>query len=150
MKNSNKYLLILIFIIFIGFLVIKLSTYDDSSVNVAEIDCNDKLNTLSSDEINAKFHEIRNIPFNEVSMNCKNKSELFAAYLKENGAKDINIIVIVHDSTKYSHEFVEWNEHFYDTCNNQILSYKMSKEAYLQYLQKIGFNGVTISSPYET
>lgn len=148
MKTRNKYLLILIFTMVIGILMIKLSPYADNSVDEVVINCNQHLSTLSSCEINAKFREIRNIPFNVVSMNCKNKSELFAAYLKENGAKDINIVVIVHNSTRYSHEFVEWNEHFYDTCNNQILSYKMSKEAYLKYLKRIGFNGMIISSPY--
>ncbi len=148
MKTRKKYLLILIFIMVIGILMIKFSLYGDNSVDEVAIDYNQHLSTLSSVEINTKFREIRNIPFNIVSMNCKNKSELFAAYLKENGAKDVNIVVIVHNSTRYSHEFVEWNEHFYDTCNNQILSYKMSKEAYLQYLKKIGFNGMIISSPY--
>ena len=77
------------------------------------------------------FKLIRNIPYNEKSMNCKHKSELFAAYLKENEAQNIFIVTIVHSSSKYSHEFVEWNEHFYDLCNNDVLSYKFSKNEYL-------------------
>ena len=81
-------------------------------------------------------------------MNCKHKSELFAAYLKENEAQNIFIVTIVHSSSKYSHEFVEWNEHFYDLCNNDVLSYKFSKNEYLKKLYKIRFTSITIESPY--
>ena len=80
-------------------------------------------------------------------MDCKHKSELFADYLLEMGELDVHYVTIQHDSGKYSHEFVEWNGRFYDTCNTQEMSYQVSKEDYLKKLYKIGFNGVVVRSP---
>lgn len=101
----------------------------------------------SEQSVDAKFQEIKNIPYNEEDMNCDTKSKLFADYLIKNGGKGVNLVVIEHDSGKYSHEFVEWNGHYYDACNTET-SYTMSKDDYLKQLQKIGFTGVTITSPY--
>ena len=105
-------------------------------------------NNLSENEVNTEFSNVRNIPYNEKSMNCKNKSEQFAAYLKNNGATDIYIVTIQQDSNEYSHEFVEWNGKYYDACNNKQLSYLVSKQDYMNKLHKIGFNGVSVQYPY--
>jgi hypothetical protein len=40
-------------------------------------------------------------------MNCKNKSEMFADYLIQIGANNVYLVVIEHNSEKYSHEVVE-------------------------------------------
>lgn len=150
MKGKNKLLLILIIIIFLGVFKINLcSTSIDNSLTASS---NENLSNMivgpDISSVDKKFMEIRNIPYNEKSMNCKHKSELFASYLKNNGAQDVSIVTIVHSSGKYSHQFVDWNGHFYDMCNYQVLSYKLSKKEYLLKLGKIGFNGVTIESPY--
>ena len=91
---------------------------------------------------------ISNIPYNEKSMNCKHKSELFAEYLVSIRGNDVSLVIIQHDSGKYFHEFVEWNGKFYDACNSYEMSYQMSKEDYLNKLHKIGFNGMVVQSPY--
>jgi hypothetical protein len=98
-------------------------------------------------DINLKFNEIKNIPYNERSMNCKHKSELFAEYLKSIGADEIYIVVVQHDSGKYSHEFVEWNGHYYDACCSDT-SYKIPKEEYIKKLTRIGFTGIVLTSQY--
>jgi hypothetical protein len=150
MLKKNKFLLILIIIIFLGvFKIILCSTSIDNSLTASS---NQNVNNIivgpDVNSVNKEFMKIRNIPYNEKSMNCKNKSELFAAYLEENGAQNISIVTIVHSSGKYSHEFVEWKGHFYDMCNGQVLSYKLSKKAYLLKLANIGFTGITVESPY--
>jgi hypothetical protein len=117
-----------------------------SAVNYG-VNKSSKLNSIKEQVILAKFHEIENIPYNEQSMNCKHKSELFANYLQEMGEKDIYLVIIQHDSCRYSHEFVEWNGHFYDACNNGQ-SYELSKQEYMNKLHKIGFNGLTVQLPY--
>jgi hypothetical protein len=99
-----------------------------------------------SDVVN-KFDEIKKIPYNEHSLNCKNKSEMFADYLKSNGATEIYIVMVPHSSGSYSHEFVEWKGHYYDTCSSSN-SYEMSKEKYLKKLAIIGFTGIVVTSPY--
>ena len=81
-------------------------------------------------------------------MNCKNKSEMFADYLIQIGAKNVYVMVIEHNSGKYSHEVVEWNGHIYDACNKNELSYKTSKEEYLKKLNGIGFSGITVYYPH--
>ena len=50
-------------------------------------------------------------------MNCKNKSEMFAEYIIKMGGTDVYLVTILHSSGRYSHEFVEWNGHYYDPCN---------------------------------
>ena len=115
-----------------------ISSNNNSTVNTAEPDAN---------QVQTKFEEIQKIPYNERSMNCKVKSELFADYLSKNGGKDIYLVVIEHDSGKYSHEFVEWNDHYYDPCNEGI-SYNLSKTGYINKLHNLGFNGMIITSPY--
>ena len=104
--------------------------------------------TLNNQMVQSKFNEIQNIPYNEQSMNCEVKSKLFAEYLYSHGGKQINLVVIEHDDGNYSHEFVEWNSHYYDTCNNNELSYTLSEDDYLQQLHQLGFTGLMITSPY--
>jgi hypothetical protein len=104
-------------------------------------------NGVTDEQIIVKFHEIQIIPYNEKTMNCEIKSKLFADYLLNNGAKQIKLVVIEHESGKYSHEFVEWNDHYYDPCTTE-LSYTLSKESYLEKLRQIGFTGLVITSPY--
>jgi hypothetical protein len=152
MLARNKLLLVLL-ITFIGVFNFNVYLYldsIDSTLAGSSIDQNINNTIIGPDliTVDKKFLEIRNIPFNEKTMNCTTKSELFAAYLKENGAHDIGLVTIVHSSNQYSHEFVDWNGHFYDMCNNEVLSYKLSKKAYLVKLDKIGFNGLTIETPY--
>ena len=151
MLAKNKLLLILLLITFLGVFNFNLYLYSiDNTLTGSSIDQNVNNTIIGPDlsSVDKKFIEIRNIPFNENTMNCTTKSELFAAYLKENGAHDIGLVTIVHSSGQYSHEFVDWNGHFYDMCNNGVLSYEFSKKAYLVKLDKIGFNGLTIESPY--
>ena len=78
----------------------------------------------------------REIQIFQVSITFAEK-QLFT-YLKENDAENISIVTIVHSSSKYSYEFVEWNGYSYDMCKNQVLSYKLSKEAYVIKLEKNG------------
>jgi hypothetical protein len=151
MLSKNKCLLILFLILFIGCYRVSLcSLSTDNSLTASTINQNIDNNVLAPDlnSVATRFRQIRNIPYNVRSMNCKTKSELFAEYLEENGAQNICIVTVVHSSGTYSHEFVEWNGHFYDMCNNEVISYTYSKEEYLLKLQKIGFTGVTVESPY--
>lgn len=149
LKTKNKYLLILFFIIFIGILEINLGmALNNGTVIAAPINVNTSAVSPNENAVNTKFQEIKDIPYNEQSMNCKNKSELFADYLGNVGGKNIHLVTIQHDSGNYSHEFVEWNGHFYDACNNKELSYTVSEPDYLNELHKIGFTGLVVQSPY--
>jgi hypothetical protein len=110
-----------------------------------------EINDIGPDDnlVLIKFKEIQSIPYDEKSMNCRVKSELFADYLLENGGKEIYLVKIQHDSGEYCHEFVEWNGRYYDPTSTG-LSYLSSEEAYMEKLHKLGFNGLTIKSPYIT
>lgn len=137
--------------------IIKNGLQQEIKSNVSTGQDTDKTNTIVNSNTNvagpdeqsvdAKFQEIKNIPYNEANMNCETKSKLFADYLIKNGGEGVNLVVIEHNSGEYSHEFVEWNGHYYDACNTKI-SYTMSKDDYLKQLQQIGFTGVIITSPY--
>ena len=105
------------------------------------------INNINESDVVNKFNEIKKIPYNEHSLNCKNKSEMFADYLKSNGANEIYIVMVSNSSGYYPHEFVEWNGHYYDVCSSDI-SYKMSKENYLKKLKIIGFTGIVVTSLY--
>lgn len=124
------------------------SSHDTVTAAAINENVTTKAVTPDTHAVQVKFQEIKNIPYNEQSMNCKNKSELFASYLQEAGATNIYLVTIPHESGKYSHEFVDWNGQFYDPCNNQEQSYQVSKETYLNELNTIGFTGMIIESPY--
>lgn len=151
MLTKNK--LIIIFSIFIFLGVVQSNLCADSvnnSITAASINpqANSIITGPDQNSVDKEFKVIQAIPYNEKSMNCKNKSELFAAYLKSNGAQDVGIVTMVYGSGQYAHEFVDWNGHFYDTCNSAVVSYKLSKDEYITFLEKIGFTGVTLESPY--
>jgi hypothetical protein len=150
MLTKNKLFIIFSICIFLGVVQFNLSSNFNDSLIATTInqEVNNTLIGPDQNSVDTEFKVIQAIPYNEKSMNCKNKSELFAAYLKENGAQDVGIVTIMYSSDQYSHEFVDWNGHFYDTCNSAVVSYKLSKDEYLTKLEKIGFTGVTFESPY--
>jgi hypothetical protein len=136
-------------IIFLSIVEINLMvTTDHNAVTSTPISVNSPSVTPDAHAVLVKFQEIKAIPYNEQSMNCKNKSELFAAYLQGAGATNINLVTIQYASNTYSHEFVDWNGHFYDPCNDREQSYLVSKETYLKDLNNLGFTGMIIESPY--
>lgn len=120
---------------------------DRLSSNAANCELTSSNSIINQSKVINRFNEIKNISYDETVMNCKNKSELFADYLKSNGATDVYIVTVEYSSGEYCHEFVEWNGHYYDTCSLDT-SYEMSKEEYLKKIKKIGFNGIIITSPY--
>ncbi|WP_048189978.1 hypothetical protein [Methanobacterium sp. SMA-27] len=145
-------ILIFFLILLIGIFEINIVVMNDDMVTATS---RGNLNNTRNVKINidekavqSKFQEIKDIPYNQKSMNCKNKSEMFADYLIQIGAKNIYVVVIEHKSRKYSHEVVEWNGHIYDACNNNELSYRISKDEYLKKLNGIGFNGITVYYPH--
>lgn len=136
-KMSSKRNL-MIFLLIISFM----ATSYGATGNIEKI-------TISPSQYNVeyKFKEIQNIPYNEKTMNCKVKSKIFADYLLNNGGHDINLVVIEHVSGEYSHEFVEWNGRYYDPCNSGE-SYTLTEEEYIKKLRNKGFKGMIIKSPY--
>ena len=142
-------ILVLFLIVFIGILEINVGVILNSTGNATLINENITMGAVNIDEyeVQTKFKEIKDIPYNEHSMNCKNKSEMFAEYLIMMGGTDVYLVTIPHSSGRYSHEFVEWNGHYYNPCYVG-LSYQVSKEDYLNNLHRKGFNGLIIQSPY--
>lgn len=121
---------------------------DQLSSNAANCELTSPNDIINESKVINRFNEIKNISYDESLMNCKNKSELFADYLKSNGATDIYLVTVAHSSGKYSHEFVEWKGHYYDTCSSDT-SYKHPKDKYLSKIRGLGFNGVVVTSPYQ-
>ena len=151
-KNSK--ILIFFIILLIGIFEINMAVMlnDDMVTATTMGNLNNTENIKSNiDEkvVQSKFQEIKDISYNQKSMNCKHKSEMFADYLIQIGAKNVYVVVIEHNSGKYSHEVVEWNGHIYDACNKNELSYKISKEEYLKKLNGIGFSGITVYYPHQ-
>jgi len=121
---------------------------DQLSSSAANYESQSPTLEINESQVINRFNEIKTMKYNEATMNCKNKSELFADYLKSIGATDIYIVTVEHSSGTYSHEFVEWNGRYYDTCSSDT-SYKIPKEEYTKKLYKIGFTGITVTSPYQ-
>jgi hypothetical protein len=147
MKKNVK--LTLIFFI-AAMMILEISTFmmptDQLSSSAANYESQSHSRLINESQVINKFNEIKRIKYDEVNMNCKNKSELFADYLKSIGATDIYIVTVEHCSGTYSHEFVEWNGHYYDTCSSDT-SYEIPKEEYSKKLYRIGFTGITVTSP---
>jgi len=96
--------------------------------------------------VQSEFLRIQSIPYDIANYNCRNKSSDFGNFLLDHGASDISKIIIYHESNKYTHEFLLWNGKVFDPTN--INGYNVDKEEYLAALQKIGFKGMRITSPY--
>lgn len=121
---------------------------DQLSSSAATYESQSDTKIINESQVIRRFNEIKTIKYDEVNMNCKNKSELFAGYLKSIGATDIYIVTVKHGSGTYSHEFVEWNGHYYDTCSSDA-SYEIPMEEYSKKLYKLGFTGISVTSPYQ-
>jgi hypothetical protein len=121
---------------------------DQLSSSAANYDSQSNSPLINESQVLRRFKEIKDMEYDELNMNCKNKSELFADYLKSIGATDIYIVTVEHCSGTYSHEFVEWNGHYYDTCSSDT-SYEIPKEEYSKKLYKLGFTGISVTSPYQ-
>ncbi len=149
-KISNLYTQILSY----SSLVTNISTTLNQNSSSEKFDSLSQTQNNSTNDSNAKesqiqeeFKKVQSIPYNEATMNCQVKSKIFADYLLKNGESGINLVIIEHDSGKYSHEFVEWNGHYYDPCNSE-LSYEKSEQTYIQELRNLGFDGPVFESPY--
>jgi hypothetical protein len=123
---------------------------NNSVKNLSNSRINTEINTIGPYELDveSKFREVQNLAYNEKTMNCTVKSKIFADYLLNNGGQSINLVIIEHASGEYSHEFVEWNGHYYDPCNSGE-SYTLTEEEYIQKLRNLGFSGMIIKSPYK-
>ncbi len=77
---------------------------------------------------------------------CDDKSAAFADYLDRMGAEDIKIVIILHDSKKYSHCAVIWKNHIFDATAEPPI-YNIDPTKYFNYLKKTGFN-LQITYPY--
>ena len=76
-------ILVLFLIVFIGILEINVGVILNRTGNTTLSNENITIEAVNIDEyeVQTKFKEIKDIPYNEHSMNCKNKSEMFAEYL---------------------------------------------------------------------
>ena len=147
MKKDKIVMLLLLISILILEVLAVFALPNQSSTTINGNNQRSRYININESDITLKFNEIKNIPYDERSMNCKHKSEMFAKYLKSLGATEIYIVIVQHCSGSYSHEFVEWNGHYYDACNSDT-SYKLSKEEYIKMLTRIGFSGIVVTSPY--
>lgn len=81
--------------------------------------------------------------------NCKHESGAFAEVLIKNGAENVKLSPINHESCKsckYSHVVVGDNN-VYDPTSNPPF-YAMTSEKYVSMIEKCGFNGMRVNRPY--
>ena len=170
---SKIHVLVLLFIIFIGIYVglsphkqnIYFSKINSGSVNGANQYTNstDKINPDNPD-IKKYFQKVVKVPY-KANYNsnapkkpaqfwkdnygdCDDKSVAFADYLNKIGAEDIKIVIIRHNSKKYSHCEVIWKNHIFDATAEPSV-YNMDQTKYFNYLKKMGFNlRITYSYTY--
>ena len=99
--------------------------------------------TPQDEGVKNKFDAIRKEQYDEKNNNCMNKSDEFAKYIISRNAENVDKIIIGHDSGKYGHEFIIWNEFAYDpTVENMI--YGVNLQRYLDSLIPLGFTGMRI------
>lgn len=167
----KKYVLVLLFIIFIG-MYTGLSPYKQN-IHFSKINSNivnganpyttstDKINPDNPD-IQKYFQKVAKVPYKanydtnapkkpaqfwkDNYGDCDDKSAAFADYLNRMGAEDIKIVIILHNSKKYSHCVVIWKNHVFDPTVEPPL-YNMEQTKYFNYLKKMGFN-LQITYPY--
>ncbi len=67
--------------------------------------------------------------------NCKHKSEAFASELKKNGAENVKLSTIDHNSGDYSHRVVVGEGNVYDTTFTPAV-YSMPEDEYFDKISK--------------
>lgn len=98
-------------------------------------------------EITESFREIADLQYDQKKCNCKHKSEAFAGVLTKKGAKNVYLVTIGHKSGKYSHMVVSWEGKIYDATTVPCV-YGMPEDKYFKKIEKYGFNGLRVKSPY--
>ena len=168
---SKVHVLVLLFIIFIG-ISIGLSPHKQniyfSKINLSSITGSNQYTTSAgkinpdNQDIKKYFHKVAEVPYksdDDSSVpkkpaqfwkdnygDCDDKSAAFADYLNRIGAEDIKIVIIRHNSKKYSHCAVIWKNHIFDATVKPPV-YNMDPTEYFNSLKKMGFN-LQIIYPY--
>ncbi len=168
---SKVHVLVLLFIIFtsiyLGLSPHKQNTFF-SKINLISINGSNQY-TTSTDKINPDnpnikkyFQKVAEVPYksdDDSSVpkkpaqfwkdnygDCDDKSAAFADYLNRIGAEDIKIVIIRHNSKKYSHCVVMWKNHIFDATVEPPV-YNMDPTEYFNCLKKKGLN-LQITYPY--
>lgn len=160
--QRNYYLLMLIFIIITSLLI-------NYSIQQCNCSLKSSINVQSSDQtydipkninpdnphIKRYFQKVARVPYKanyksnvpkkptqfwkDNYGDCDDKSTAFADYLNRTGAEDVKIVIILHDSNKYSHCAVIWKNHIFDAAAEPPV-YNMNQTKYFKFLKKMGFN----------
>lgn len=169
--QRNYYLLMLIFIVitslFINYSIQQYNCSLKSSINVQNSDQAHKISAKinpDNPQIKKYFKKVANVPYKanyksnvpkkpsqfwkDNYGDCDDKSTAFADYLNRTGAEDVKIVIIRHDSNKYSHCAVIWKNHIFDAAAEPPV-YNMDPAKYFKFLKKRGFNlQITYTYPY--
>ena len=103
--------------------------------------------TFEDSKIKESFYKISDLEYHEKKCNCKHKSEAFASVLIRNGANDVFLVTIDHQSGQYSHMVVSWGNKIYDATANPSI-YGIPENEYFNSIKKYGFNGLRVKIPY--
>ncbi|MCK9150592.1 hypothetical protein [Methanobacterium alcaliphilum] len=91
------------------------------------------------------FKEIKNIPYSN-TLNCKNKSEIFAEYIYKQGYHNVKLLQVWNKNYSKGHQVVLFNGYIYDpTCGY----YGIQKSAYLKMVNHYGLNGAVFTIDYK-
>ena len=165
------YLLVILFIVFIalsnGFSPHK-QIISSSKMNLSSINASNQY-TTSTDKINPDNPQIKkyfqkvaevpykadynsNVPKTPVQFwrdncgDCDDKSTAFADYLYKLGADDVQLVTIIHDSNRYAHCVVMWQNRIFDATAEPPV-YNMNRNKYYNYIKNLGFK-LWIAHPY--
>lgn len=90
------------------------------------------------------FNEIKDIPYSN-NLNCKNKSEIFAEYIYEQGYHNVKLLQVWNKDYSKGHQVVLFNGYIYDpTCGY----FGIRKSAYIKMANHHGLNGAIITIDY--
>ena len=157
------YVLVLLFIIFIalsnGFNLYK-QNISSSKMNKSSINASNQYTTSinkinpNNPQIKKYFQKIAEVPYKaDYSSNvpktpaqfwrencgdCDDKSVAFADYLYKLGADDVQLVTIIHDSNKYAHCVVMWQNRIFDATAEPPV-YNMNRNKYYNYIKNLGF-----------
>ena len=100
-------------------------------------------------EIKESFYKTADLEYDEKKCNCKHKSEAFADVLVKNGAHNVYLIIIEHESHECSHMVVSWNGKIYDATMKPPV-YGISEYKYFNMVKRHGLTGLRYKSPYKS
>lgn len=143
-KLKKSIIFVILTLFFLGNSIL-ISNINQEENNHSQILTKDRIvKGISKKKLYPVFKRIYAIPYSN-TLNCKNKSEIFAEYIYQQGCHDVKLVQVWNNDYSKGHQVVQYNGKIYDpTCGY----YALNRSQYITGAKRIGLNGPVFTIDY--